>query len=217
MWSFRRAMPLLLLLAWNLSGGAAGFRTHELPWAALGSPYRAILETHVDGRCVDGGMSLSVVQGELPPGLELRGDTISGVPEELGAFGFRLQAANGCGAEDRDFVLQVTGRPILSVTPNGVDVEYHPGGPAPQARVLLVSASWPKYAYDLNTGGEPWLRVHQQAGTTPAAGSPYAGDVVQVEVNLEKLAPGKYETSLVFSGPMGAPAVVVPVRVRVVQ
>jgi hypothetical protein len=211
----------LLVLVWVLGGypaGAAnlGFRSRELPWGAFGSPYRAVLETYVDGRCIDGGISFSAVDGVLPRGLELRGETITGVPEEFGAFAFRLRASNSCGAEEGDFVLQVTGRPILRVTPEEIDLEYRLGGPVPEAKVLLVSATWPRFAYALTKGSEPWLRVRQQAGMTPLAGSPFAGDVVRVEIVAETLKAGKYETALVFSGPQGAAAVTVPVRLRVV-
>src|SRR5579871_4392501 len=86
----------------------AGFRAHELPWAALGSPYHAVIEAFVDGRCIDGGIAFSAVDGALPRGLALRGDTISGVPEEFGVFVFRLRAGNSCSSGERDFVLQVT-------------------------------------------------------------------------------------------------------------
>jgi hypothetical protein len=206
---------------WVLGGypagaGTVGFRTQELPWAAFGSPYRAVLGTFVDGRCIDGGVSFATVGGALPRGLELRGETITGVPEEFGAFSFRLRASNSCSAGEVDFVLQVTGRPILRVTPEEIDLEYRLGGPAPEAKVLLVSATWPGLAYTLTKGSEPWLRVRQQAGVTPLAGSPFAGDVVRVEIVPENLKAGRYETALVFSGPQGAAAVTVPVRLRVV-
>src|SRR5262245_39671192 len=108
MWSFpdfvgrrprRLAAVLLVLGVYPACAATVGFRTRELPWAPFGSSYRVTLEAFVDGRCVDGGVVFSVTAGDLPRGLELRGDTIAGVPEEFGAFGFRLRAANDCGAE----------------------------------------------------------------------------------------------------------------------
>jgi hypothetical protein len=156
-----------------------------------------------------------VVAGALPGGLDLRLDTIIGVPEELGAFAFRLRASNNCSAEERDFVLQVIGRPILRVSPELIDIEYRVGGPAPEAKVLLVSATWPNLPYSLTKGGEPWLHVQQQTGATPLPGSPYAGDVVRIQIVPEKLAPGSYESLLSFSGPHGAADVAVPVRLHV--
>ena len=225
MWSFpdlepwkpwRLAVLLGVLGVYPAGAANVGFRTRELPWAAFGSPYRVVLETFVDGRCIDGGIAFSAVDGALPRGLELRGETITGAPEEFGAFPIRLRAGNACGADERDFVLQVTGRPILRVTPERIDLEYCPGGPVPETKILLVSATWPKFPYSLTNGSEPWLRIRQQAGVTPLPGSPYAGDVVRIQFVLENLAPGRYESSLVFSGPEGAAALTVPVRLRVV-
>jgi hypothetical protein len=217
-WRFR-PLAALLWVAANLCPAYAapvGFRTRELPWAAFGSPYRVVLETFVDGRCTDGGVTISAVDGALPRGLELRGETITGTPEEFGAIHFRLRAGNNCGAEERDFVLQVTGRPILRVTPEEIELEYRVGGPVPEAKVLLVSATWPKFPYSLTKGSGPWLRIRQQAGVTPLPGSPYAGDVVRVQIVPESLTAGTYESELVLSGPSGAAALTVPVRLRVV-
>ncbi|MBZ5624063.1 MAG: hypothetical protein LAQ69_35995 [Acidobacteriia bacterium] len=194
----------------------AGFRTRELPWAAFGSPYRAVVETFVDGRCLDGGITMSTVRGTLPRGLELRGETISGTPEEFGAFPFRLRTSTNCGADERDFVMLVTGRPILRVAPEEIVLEYRQGGPPPEAQSLLVSATWPNLPYSLTKVGEPWLRVRQQAGATPSPGSPFAGDTVQLQIVTENLAPGFYESVLLFSAPHGAAALSVPVRLRVV-
>ncbi|HLK62063.1 MAG TPA: hypothetical protein VKU19_01390 [Bryobacteraceae bacterium] len=194
----------------------AGFRTRELPFAAFGIPYRATLGSFVDGRCIDGGLSFAIVDGVLPQGLELRADVISGIPEELGAFAFRLRASNNCSAQERDFLVQVTGRPVLSVTPREIEAVYRVGGPAPEWNVLLVSASWPRLPYDLTRGNSPWFRTSKQNGSTPPPGSPFAGDTVRVQFVPDKLAPGTYEDTLVFSGPLGATPVSVPVRLRVV-
>jgi hypothetical protein len=213
---FRWLAVLLCAFACHPSAAATvGFRTRELPWAAFASPYRVLIETFVDGRCVDGGIGFSTVSGALPRGLELRGGSITGSAEELGAFHFRLQVTNGCGVDERDFVLQVTGRPILRVSPEAVEMEYHIGGPLPEAN-LLVSATWPQFPYFLTNGSETWLRVRQRAGVTPLPGSPYAGDAVQLEIVPEKLTPGTYESILVFSGPQGAAPWTVPVRLNVV-
>jgi hypothetical protein len=219
-WKPRRLAALLAALLWVLGvypacAANVGLRTRELPWAAFGSPYRAVLETFVDGRCIDGGLTFSAVDGALPRGLELRGDTITGAPEEFGAFPFRVRVSNNCGAEERAFVLQVTGRPILRVTPDKLDLEYCHGGPVLETRTLLVSATWPSLSYTLTKGSEPWLQIRQQAGVTPLPGSPYAGDVVRLQFVPENLAPGSYESVLVFSGPQGAAALTVPVRLRV--
>ena len=220
--SFRRIVRAALVLAalaggaWPLSAAAVGFRTRALPLAAFGSPYRAELLTVFDGRCIDGGAGFAVVDGELPAGLELRGNTITGVPQEFGAFAVRLRVSNDCGAEERDFVVEVTGRPILHVAPEQIELEYQVGGTVTAGAVLQVSATWPAYRYSVIQGGEKWLRVLQNTGMTPRPGSPFAADVVELQIVVEGLAPGKYESVLVFAGPQGATPVSVPVRLRVV-
>ena len=40
--------------------------TEKLPIAARGAPYRAQIQTGVDGRCDRGDVSLSIVSGSLP-------------------------------------------------------------------------------------------------------------------------------------------------------
>ena len=81
MWSFRR-LPFLsgALCATLLAGAPLSFRTRELPWAAIGTAYRTIIQTQVDGRCPLSDVTLSVVAGALPRGLKIDGDVLSGVP-----------------------------------------------------------------------------------------------------------------------------------------
>jgi hypothetical protein len=227
MWSFRNpgrnAGPRRTLTAvvWtvalcSLEAAPLDIRTRELPWAPFGNPYRAAIETQVDGRCLDGGVGIALVAGTLPRGLELRGETIDGTPEEFGAFRLRLRAFNKCAAAERDFVLQVTGRPILRVHPEEIVVEYRAGSKGPEKQTLLVSATWPHLDYTVTKGSEAWLKVGQQFGATPYAGSPYAGDLVEVQLAPSDLAPGVYESALLFSAQQGAAGVTVPVRLRVV-
>jgi hypothetical protein len=204
------------MLACQVANAASvGFRTRELPWAGVGAPYRATIETFVDGRCIDGGISFVTIGGALPTGLELRGAMISGTPEESGAFHFRLQAVNNCGMEERDFLLQVTGRPILRVAPECIDLEYAIGGTPPET-TLLVSATWPHLLYSINQSSAPWLQFRQSSGLTPGPNTPYAGDVVTLQITPEKLDPGTYHATLSFAGPSGAAPLTVPVRLRVI-
>jgi len=128
----------------------------------VGAPYRAI-ETFVDGRGLDGGT--------LPNGLVLRAAMITGTPEKSGAFHFRLQAINACGMENRDFTLQVIGRPILRVAPERIDLEYQIGGPLPEA-VLLVSATWFHLLYSVNQSPAPWLQFRQAFARHPCQTPP---------------------------------------------
>ncbi len=74
----------------------------------------------------------SLVSGEMPPGLEIEGDTIQGVPSSGGNFQFTLQASDGSGTTaEKQFDLAVRrGR-----------VERSPPKPAPPkpAKVKLAS------------------------------------------------------------------------------
>lgn len=204
------------MLACQIANAAAvGFRTRDLPWAGVGAPYRATIETFVDGRCIDGGISFVTVGGALPAGLELRGSIITGTPEESGAFHFRLKAINNCGMEERNFLLEVTGRPILRVAPESTDLEYQIGGPLPEA-TLLVSSTWPHLLYSVSQTPAPWLQFRQASGMTPLANAPYAADVVTLQIAPERLDPGTYSATLSFSGPSGAAPLFVPVRLRVI-
>ena len=216
MWSFRSAV--LWSAAAVATAGAAPleFRTHELPWAAFGAPYQARVETQVDGRCLDGGVGLVLTGGQLPKGLEFRGGEVLGIPREFGAFRLHVRAFNACVAAESDVVLHVTGRPILRASPEEIVVECRAGAAAPQAKTLLVSATWPNLEYSVRPG-EPWLKARQQYGATPVEGSPYAGDTVELEFAPGKLAPGEYQTALLLRAPHGAAPVSVPVRLRVLD
>jgi len=210
-----RIVPLILLAAVGSHAASVSFRTGQLPWAVIGTPYRFTLVTSVDQRCLDGGSSITTIAGSLPSGVELRGDTLSGVPEELGAFPLRLRISNTCASEDRDFVLQVTGKPILRVTPEEVAFEYRAGGPLPDPKSLKVSASWSNLPYTISRPVPAWLQLRPRTGATPLAGSPYAGDLVEMRINPQDLAPGVYESALTLSVDGGANQVVVPVRLRI--
>ena len=206
---------LVLVLAVSCASAAPlRFRTHELPWAAYGTPYYASIETSVDGRCIDGGVELALAAGALPPGLELRGDALSGTPKQMGAFPLRLRASNSCTSVEQDLVLQVTGKPILRVSPQEIVFECRAGERAPAHQSVLVYGSWPEQSYTV-TGAAPWLRLEPQTGATPYTGSARAADVVELGPAPAGLAPGTYETVLVFSVPGGANAPAVPVKLRV--
>jgi hypothetical protein len=206
-------MPVLAVLA--CAAAPLEFRTRGLPWAAVGSNYAATFEVRVDARCPRSDVSLAVVEGALPRGLELEGNGFTGVPRETGTFHLRVRAANICGAIEQDFTLLVTGKPILRVTPDEVAIEYHTDGPMPPPRTILVSSTWPELPYSVS-GDSTWLHASQREGLTPGPGSAFAGDVVSVEADPKGLPPGTYETTLTFSTYQGAVAPEIRVRLTVV-
>ena len=213
MWLFRSLVAAATALV--ATAAPLHFRTHDLPWAAVGSNYAAGIEVQVDGRCPRSDVFLGIVGGELPRGLELEGSTFSGVPREMGTYRLRVRAWNLCGAIEEDFALLVTGKPILRVTPAEMNIEYHPDGPLPPERTILVSSTWPELPYTVS-GDSTWLRATQAEGFTPTPRSSFAGDVVTVTANPQGLAPGVYEATLTFSTHQGATAPRIRVRLTVV-
>lgn len=220
MWCFRSCCQMVSQVAlgslWATAWAAAPvqFRTTELPWAALGTDYHVAIQAQVDGRCPLSDLTLSVVDGFLPRGLSVQGDLLAGVPKEPGIFHFRVRAANGCGSAEADLQLLVTGKPILRVAPEELRFEYRSGDSAPKPQTLLVSSTWPEFAYSITTR-EPWLQVRLAEGVTPSADSAFAADAAKVQVVPKDLAPGWYETTLIVSGPQVATSPAIPVRLHV--
>lgn len=206
---------LLALGAGQLAAAPLEFRTRELPRAVFGAAYHAILQTQVDGRCPTSDVLLEVAGGSLPRGIELAGDALTGIPKEFGVFRIRIRAANPCAAAVSDLALEVTGKPILRVTPEELVLEFREGDPLPKPEVILVSGSWADLAYAVRATNAPWLRLRANLGATPYAGSPYAADSVTVQVAPDGLAPGVYRSVMSFSTDLGANTPQIPVTLKV--
>ena len=202
------------LLATMPASAAVWFRTTELPWAVLGAGYSARIQAEVDGRCPQGDLVISIVDGSLPRGLIMQGVSLAGVPRELGAFHFRVRATNICESTETDMQLLVTGKPILRVMPEQLTFEYRPGEPAPKPQRVLVSGTWPDFAYSV-MAREPWLRAGPAEGMTPSSDSAFSADAVTVQVLPKDLAPGWYETTLAVSAHQIASAPEIPVKLHV--
>jgi len=213
--SSNRIWLLLALGAMPAAAAPLQFRTRELPRAVFGAAYHAILATQVDGRCPTSDVRLELAGGSLPRGIELAGDALTGIPREFGVFRIRIRAANPCAAAVGDLSLEVTGKPILRVTPEQLVVEYREGDPLPKPQVLLVSGSWAELAYTVHAASAPWLRFRASQGTTPYAGSAYAADSVAVQMMPDGLAPGVYHSVMSFSADQGANMPEIPVTFRV--
>ncbi len=212
----RFAWLLALAAGPLLRAQAVQFRTTELPWAIAGAGYSAAIETAADGNCLTGnGIALSLAQGELPRGLALRGENLTGVPAAIGTYRFAIRAASRCGAAVREFELVVTGRPILRVVPEELVFEYRAGAAAPKQLDVLVASTWPRLPYTVSTGKIPWLEYYQTIGATPDLGSPFSADRIAVRVNPDKLSPGLYHATLTISTWQGANAPVIPVTLKV--
>jgi hypothetical protein len=214
-WLARHGILSLTTASTLLLAAPLSFRTHELPWAAIGVDYRVTIQTLVDGRCLESNPQLSVIAGALPRGLALQGDWLTGVPKELGTFHVRVRGVTGCGAAEQDYVLQVTGRPILRISPEEIVFEYHVGDAPPEPQGVLVSSTWPELPYSV-TATASWLHLQPEEGITPYSGAALAGDRVTLRVLINDLPPGVYEARLLFTAHQSASVPAIPVKLHVV-
>lgn len=203
------------LLIPNLRAESLQLVARELPSAIAGLSYDAPIQTLSDGRCPNNDVALSLVSGALPRGVDLTPLGLSGVPKEMGIFRFTVRAANGCESATRAFALFVTGRPILLVSPAELVFECRAGDPAPPPQVLLVSSSWANLPYSVS-GSTEWLSLEISAAVTPGPNSALSGDPVSVRVAPQKLAPGTYKSTLVFSAWRAANAPAMSVTLKVI-
>jgi hypothetical protein len=213
--SFNKLAALLVLCGCQLAAAPLQFRTRELPRAVFGAAYHAVVDTQVDGRCPNSDVILELAAGNLPRGIDLSGNALTGIPREFGVFRVRIRAANLCVSATQELTLEVTGKPILRVTPEQLVIEYREGDPVPAPEALLVSASWPELAYGIASTSAPWLQWRANQGVTPYQGAAYAADAVAIQVVPEGLAPGGYQAVLSFSADLAANMPQVSVTFRV--
>jgi hypothetical protein len=188
------------------------FVTADLPWAIAEKGYEAPpLEVRVSGSCPIGGVGYAVVSGALPPGVQLsRLGYFSGAPVHTGQFSFTLRASDGCGWAEKQFTLEVTGAPVITVTPVHISFVCK-AGENPLEQQIRVSASWPRLAYRLAASNAAWLTATPEHGTTPRQGAAMADDIVHLQVDATGLKPGHYPASINVSSWQ----VLEPVRVEV--
>jgi hypothetical protein len=202
--SILRCFALPLLATPFLLAQAIQIRTEDLPPAMVGAGYHERIEASVDGRCPGSDIFLKAI-GNLPRGLELRGQDLTGAARETGVFRFRIRAANTCAAVERRFQLAVTGKPILKVYPEALMFQVRAGHDAPPPESVTVSASFPDLPYTVSTDAA-WMILKPRSGVTPPAYSGLAADMVQVEVSTRNLAAGIYRGTIRCSTWSGANA-----------
>jgi hypothetical protein len=173
-----------------------------------------MIETGVEGACPGGDVDLSLIEGTLPNGLEIRGGYLLGTPRKIGKYDFSLRAANTCASAVKEFALVVTGKPILRVFPEQLALEHHAGEASPAPLTVQVSGTWPNLPYTVQADAA-WLTQKVQAGATPDTDSALSGDLVTLEVDPKDLAPGAYRASVRFSTWLGANSPVVTVTLTV--
>jgi hypothetical protein len=188
------------------------FVTTDLPWAIAEKGYEAPpLEVRVSGSCPHGGVGYAVVSGELPPGIQLsRLGYFSGAPLHTGEFKFTVRASDGCGLARKEFNLVVTGAPMIIVKPMRISFACK-AEETPAEQQILISATWPRLAYQMTTSNAAWLTATPEHGSTPRQGSAMANDIAHLRVDTTGLKPGHYTASITISSWQ----VLKPVRVDV--
>jgi len=173
------------------------FVTADLPWAIAEKGYEAPpLEVRVSGSCPIGGVGYAVVSGALPQGVQLsRLGYFSGAPLHTGDFSFTVRASDGCGWSEKQFALEVTGAPVITVTPMHISFSCKAGENPPEQQIR-VSATWPRLAYRLAASNAAWLTATPEHGSTPRQGSAMADDIVHLRVDATGLKPGHYPASI---------------------
>ncbi len=198
-----------------LDAQGIAIHTGELPWAIKGEPYHAAVETRVSGHCPKADVTLNVVEGELPKGVELYSFGFEGTPLQMGTYQFLLQASNVCGVTTRRMEMLVTARPLLLVSPARLVLSAPAGGSSES--LLKVESSWPDLPYTVFTlNAAPWLEVAPKEGKTPDPDSAFTGDRVELRADAAKLTPGTYHAVLKFyaAGGENAPTVEITLQVH---
>lgn len=104
-----------------------------------------------------------VVDGSLPPGIELNGDELHGTPLQVGRFTFRIQATTGITGQSQDYTVRVHGENLAksatTIIHNGViadlDIEVvrdgnnrsvtlYSHGSAAQPHIDYYGYAWPE-------------------------------------------------------------------------
>jgi hypothetical protein len=183
----------------------------QLPVAARGVAYRTSLDIRSDMRCPMADATLSLVSGNLPPGLRLTMDGLDGTPLETGHFHFTVRLRNGCSSTTRMVELEVTGKPILQASPDQITFTTNVTVQKPAPRAVLVSSTWPDLPYRVEKQNADWLEMNLTSGRTPAANSALTADTVTLNADPSKLRPGTYRGTLLVSTPGGANVQTIPV------
>lgn len=188
----------------------------QLPPALIGREYSGGPLFAPTPTCAPHGTVWSVAGGQLPPGLTLSpSGSLAGSATQPGAWRFLVRVDAGCGAIDKEYVLEAIPAPVLDVRPAELRLSTVLGRAAPQPFALRVAGNQPGLAYSVRTDGSPWLAVRQRAGALPAAGASLTADLVEVSVDAARLLPGESRALLRISCWRGVNEVQVPVVVNV--
>lgn len=188
----------------------------QLPPALIGREYSGGPLTASTSICAPHGAVWQVAGGQLPPGLTLSpAGFLTGAATQPGAWRFLVRVDAGCGAIDKEYVLEAIPAPVLDVRPAELRLSTLLGRASPQTFRLRVAGNHSGLAYSVQTDGSPWLAVRQRSGALPAAGAALSADLVEVSVDAARLLPGETRAFLRISCWRGVSEVRVPVVVTV--
>ncbi len=182
-------LPIALLTAAvafaQLNDARLKIATERLPGGTVGTAYSAALTAQ-------GGtlpLTWNVVEGHLPPGLELNPSTgvIGGTPNQAGSFGFRIRVTDsGDDRDTRGFSIAVA--PALAITtvslPNGT-------AGVPYSTALAAAGGVPPYTWFAN-GLPAGLAVSGSA----ISGTPAGPGTYSVEIQARDSAGAVVSTTL---------------------
>jgi Putative Ig domain len=147
---------------------------------------------------VSRGDTSFTAENALPPGLAMTAlGQITGVPGKTGTYRFLVRAADTCSAVVKPMSLVVTGAPMLVLRADSLEFRYRRGDAMPAPHAILVNGTWPGLAYYIDQS-VPWLHAVPRAGRIPKPGDSVESDRVEISVEPSQLAPGVYETKLIF-------------------
>jgi hypothetical protein len=138
---------------------------------------------------------------DLPPGLTLSGNTLSGTPGFTGTYRVGVLVIDGTGNANEKFysiVVDDAGGdvPGLDLSPDPIQVYYETGSPDPAPKPVSVSSTSGALPFNVMLFNAPWANLSASSGTTSTT--------VNLNVTPGSLAVGTYVGFVGASAPASA-------------
>ena len=183
------------------------------PDGVVGQPYQQSLQT--SGGCAGAPAVFTVANGNLPNGLSISGQAITGTPQTAGPFSFTLQAADSCNnTATAPLTITVDTTPQSggggdSVFPSSLSftVQQNSATP-PQDQSVLVNGTAGTYTAAIGSGA-PWLVIRPSSNLT------IPGLLTLGVTNYTSLNPGGYSATVTVTPQDGSAPLTVNVALTV--
>ena len=148
-------------------------------------------------------LSLSVILGALPPGMELANDgSISGTPTTAGSYSGTVRASNALGSADASFSINVYAVPTVSTPPDVIvnvtsiyGTDFESGTISWSGGSLTFSGTPPSgLTFSVDSGSLTTGGTGQLSGTIPLS-----ADALTYEVTFSCTNPAGHQVSSVYS------------------